>query len=214
MTLVDQPSTPILAQAKRKVGLYGGAFDPPHLAHIALARHAIRQLSLDELRVLPTGQAWHKDASQTPSAHRLAMVALGFSDWPEIIIDEREIRRAGPSYTVDSLRELCAEHPGVSWFLIIGEDQARSFETWRDWPAILQMAQLVVARRRNPGQPEPIDGGWHNRATQTAIDLAFPMMDISATCIRAACAQHQSISQWVSPGIIDYIHRHNLYSQT
>jgi len=179
---------------------------------MALVRHAIDHLALDELRIIPSGQAWYKETSPTKRMHRLEMVNLCFQDWPQVVVDDREVRREGPSYTIDSLRELGTEFPHVQWFLIIGEDQARSFETWRAWPEILQKVQLVVANRRLPGPAKPDLAGWHNRATQSAVDLDFPLMDISATRIRAAFAQHQPVSQWLNPAVMDYIHRHNLYS--
>ena len=199
---------------QRKVGLFGGSFDPPHLAHMALAQHAIDRLELDELRVVPSGQAWYKKSSETHRLHRLAMVKLCFAQWPQVIVDDREILREGPSYTIDSLRELSTEHTNCRWYLIIGEDQARSFETWREWFEIVQLAQLVVAKRPDLDISVPDMAGWHNQATHTAVELDFPMMDISATSVRAALAQHRPVFQWLSPAVIDYIHRHNLYRTT
>ena len=202
------------ATTQRKLGFYGGAFDPPHLAHLALAKHAMAHLSLDALYVLPTGQAGHKAPSKTPAFHRLAMLSLAFTDMPQVVIDDRETRRAGPSYTVDSLNELQAEHPQAQWFLIIGEDQAKSLESWREWQKIVQIAQVVVAARTSDELRSPSVGRWHNRASQNAIDMAFPCMDISATRIREAFEQGRSISQWVMPRVNDYIQHHHLYSPT
>jgi len=202
------PSTP------RKLGFYGGAFDPPHLAHLALAKHAMAHLGLDALYVLPTGQAGHKTPSRTPAFHRVAMLSLAFADMPQVVIDDRETRRSGLSYTVDSLIELQAEHPLAQWFLIIGEDQANAFEGWRDWHKIVQIAQVVVAARACDAPPSLSVGRWHNWAAQNAIDLAFPCMDISATRIREAVEQGRSISPWVNPSVNDYIQHHHLYRQT
>jgi len=199
---------------QRKLGFYGGAFDPPHLAHLSLAKHAMAHLGLDALYVVPTGQAGHKAPSKTPAFHRLAMLSLAFNDMPQVVIDDRETRRAGPSYTVDSLNELQAEHPQAQWFLIIGEDQAKSLESWREWQKIVQIAQVVVAARASDEPPSPSVGRWHNRAAQNAIDMAFPCMDISATRIREAVEQGRSISPWVNPNVNDYIQHHHLYRQT
>jgi nicotinate-nucleotide adenylyltransferase len=199
---------------QRKLGFYGGAFDPPHLAHLSLAKHAMAHLGLDALYVVPTGQAGHKAPSKTPAFHRLAMLSLAFNDMPQVVIDDRETRRAGPSYTVDSLNELQAEHPQAQWFLIIGEDQAKSLESWREWQKIVQIAQVVVAARASDEPPSPSVGRWHNRASQNAIDMAFPCMDISATRIREAFEQGRSISQWVEPRVNDYIQHHHLYRPT
>ena len=94
---------PAPAQAKR-IGVFGGAFDPPHLAHMALVKTAVADLQLDELRVIPTGQAWHKPRALSPAHHRLAMAQLAFADLPNVLVDPRETQRVGPSYTVDTLR--------------------------------------------------------------------------------------------------------------
>jgi nicotinate-nucleotide adenylyltransferase len=196
------------------LGFYGGAFDPPHLAHLALAKHAMAHLALDALYVVPTGQAGHKAPSRTPAIHRLAMLSLAFADISHVVIDDRETRRAGLSFTVDSLKELKAEHPQAQWFLIIGEDQARALESWRDWQQIVQLAQVVVAARASEDPPSSSVGRWHNRAAQNAIDVAFPCMDISATRIREAVEQGRSISPWVNPNVNDYIQHHHLYRQT
>ena len=198
----------------RKLGFYGGAFDPPHLAHLALAKHAIARLDLDALHVVPTGQAGHKAPSRTPAFHRLAMLSLTFAGIPQVVIDDRETRRSGLSYTVDSLQELHVEHPQAQWILIIGEDQARSLESWRAWQQIVDMAQVVVAARSDGDHPTAPQSKWHNRAAQNAIDLAFPFMDISATRIREAFEQGRSIAQWVEPRVNDYIQHHHLYRPT
>ena len=206
--LIDKSSTP------RKLGFYGGAFDPPHLAHLALAKHAMAYLKLDALYVVPTGHAGHKTPSKTPVMDRLAMLSLTFAGLTNVVMDDRETRRAGPSYTVDSLSELSFEHPQAQWFLIIGEDQAQSFEGWRDWQKIVAMAQVVVAARATGDPVGPSESKWHNRGVPNAIDLAFPAMDISATRIREAIEQGRSISQWVHPNVNDYIQHHHLYRQT
>ena len=134
--------------SQRRIGLYGGAFDPPHTGHHALAACAIRQLQLDVLHVLPTGDAWHKTRALSDATHRMAMAALNFADLPEVLIDDRELLRRGPSYTVDSLRELADQYPGAGLFLLMGADQAACFDSWKDWQQIAQLAQLAVAPRQ------------------------------------------------------------------
>ena len=120
-----------MSAAAARLGMFGGAFDPPHMAHRVLAQAAVDQLRLDELRVFPTGQAWHKERTLTPAQHRLAMAQLAFEDLPKVVVDARELQRAGATYTIDTLRELSAEHPGAELFLVMGEDQAAAFTTWR-----------------------------------------------------------------------------------
>lgn len=198
---------------QRRIGVFGGAFDPPHLAHVALVRSAIKALQLDEVRVLPTGQAWHRSASLTDAAHRLTMTRLAFSDVPQAVVDEREIRRTGPSYTVDTLRELSAEHPGAQLFLLIGDDQRRSLPGWHRIAEIARLAIICAAAR------DPQVASWHrgaasdSNATEPSIEpLPMPLMLISATDIRERLSRQADVSPLLAPGVERYIHEHHLYS--
>ena len=194
----------------QKIGMFGGAFDPPHLAHRALAEAALEQLQLDELHVLPTGQAWHKTRPLTAAAHRLAMSRLAFEGLARVLLDEREIRRAGPSYTLDTLRELHAEQPQAELYLVMGKDQADVLPTWRHWEQIVQLAIICVADRDVlTGQetrfvPPPEMAGRFRK-------IHMPAMDISATGIRARVASRQGIAPLVSPAVARYIEDNSLY---
>lgn len=197
------------APAPVRVGMFGGAFDPPHVAHLALARAAISQLQLDLLYVLPTGQAWHKARHLTPAAHRLAMTRLAFADMERVQVDDREIARPGPTYTADTLRELRAEHPGATLYLLMGEDQAASFDTWRDWPGIARLATIAVAQR-----PGPDAGGVRKLEALPGVQvrrLALPAMPQSATEIRQKLTLGQDITQLVPAPVARYIETNNLY---
>ena len=91
--------------SEERIGVFGGAFDPPHQAHVALARAAIEQFELDSLHVIPTGQAWHKARALSTAEHRLAMTKLAFQDEAKVVIDERELQRTGPTFTIDTDRK-------------------------------------------------------------------------------------------------------------
>lgn len=196
-----------------RLGMFGGAFDPPHLAHRALADAAVQQLRLDELHVLPTGQAWHKSRPLTAASHRLAMSRLAFDGLPQVRLDDREIRRAGPSYTLDTLRELNAENPQAELYLVMGKDQADVLPTWRHWEEIVRLAIICVADRDlMTGQetrfvPPPEMAGRFCK-------LHMPAMDISATGIRARVASQQGIAPLVSPAVARYIEDNHLYQST
>ncbi len=193
---------------QRRIGLFGGAFDPPHRAHVALAKAALAQLGLDELRVLPTGQAWHKARPLSDAQHRLAMVRLAFASLPGVVVDERELRRAGPSYTIDTLEELAAEQPGAAFVLLMGADQWADFPTWRRWPEIAQRARLCVLAR--PGAPsvQPHPG------LPLPQSLTLPPMDCSATALRQALAQGAApalLAAQLPEAVARYISAHGLY---
>ena len=193
-------------QQPERMGVMGGAFDPPHLAHRALAQTAIRELNLNELRIFPTGQAWHKTTSLSPAADRLAMAQLAFADLPSVVVDDAELRRSGPTYTLETLRMLHQARPQTRLFLIIGADQARSFERWHGWQEILQLVTLAVAER------DPSAGQWHNPAWGAVEHLPMPLSDLSATEIRRRCQSGRSIEDLVPPGVAHYIEQHGLYA--
>lgn len=197
----------------QRLGMFGGAFDPPHLAHVALARAAVQQLGLDELRVFPTGQAWHKSRNLTSAEHRLAMAKLAFADVAHAVVDPRELSRTGPTYTVDTLRELRAEHPGAELFLVIGADHAEALHSWHQSDQLVQLATLGVAARARPVPQAPaFDTAALPAGRWQAVEL--PPMPVSATEIRARVAAGQGIDQLVPGGVARYIALHNLYRST
>ena len=194
----------------RRIGVFGGAFDPPHLAHRAIAIAALQQLNLDELRVIPTGQAWHKARTLTDARHRLAMVELNFCDLPGVVIDQRELARAGPSFTIDTLREIRAETPSAELFLLIGEDQARALTSWRKWQEVTRLSIICVAARADLARTDadfkpPV--GFEARF----MTLQTPPMALSATQIRGCVATQQGIAPLVFEPVARYIDHHHLY---
>jgi nicotinate-nucleotide adenylyltransferase len=200
-----------------RLGVFGGAFDPPHLAHVALVRTAIEQLQLDQVRVLPTGQAWHKKRVLTDASHRLAMARLAFEALPSVVVDDREIQRTGPSYTVDTLNELQAENPEAQLYLLLGDDQRRSLPSWHQIEEINRIA-IICAAGRDAAVP-----AWNSSSLATPPlpfsvsleasiqTLNMPLMPHSATDIRVLLATDQAISGLVPPAVERYIEEHHLY---
>jgi nicotinate-nucleotide adenylyltransferase len=196
--------------AGQRLGVFGGAFDPPHVAHVALAQAALEQLQLDQLRIFPTGQAWHKPRAMSAPEHRLAMTRLAFGHLPRTVIDERELQRPGPTYTIDTLRELKAEHPAAQLFLVMGEDQAVSLTRWREWEAILGMTVICMAARAsaqtNAGAAQPA------LPAQAQVRLLqLPNMPESATEVRERAAAGTGIAHLVPAPVASYIEQHYLY---
>jgi nicotinate-nucleotide adenylyltransferase len=193
----------------KRIGLFGGTFDPVHLAHVTLARVALDQLQLDEVRWVPAGRPWQKARSLTSATHRAAMVGLAIADEPRFVLDRCEIDRSGASYTYDTVRELQAAQPGADWFLIIGQDQYAGLHTWLGWQKLLERVTLAVANR--PGAPLQASPEVEQVAHQA---VALPMMDISSTHIRAQVAAGQRVDALVPAAVARYIDLHHLYRGT
>lgn len=219
---------------ERCVLLLGGSFDPVHEGHLALARYFGTLLHPDELRLLPAGQPWQKPGMSTPAADRIAMLRLAFADWPvPVAIDEQEIRRAGPSYAIDTLRALRAEFGDqTSLVMALGADQWLNLHTWRDWRQLFGLAHLCVAARpgvdlqaqtldpevgaqlaRRLGSPSQLRQSPHglvHLATRLAVD-------VSSTAIRAELgrsgtgAADGALAGQVPGAVLDYIRHHHLY---
>jgi len=199
-----------------RVGMFGGAFDPPHLAHRRLAETALEQLGLRHLHIIPTGQAWHKARVLTEAHHRLAMCERAFGDLPGVVMDDREVRREGPSFTADTLAELQSLYPQAELFLILGADQLLSFRGWVRWEEVVQRARLAVADR--PLDVAGIDGpevgaGPDLAAVGVAFEpLQMPPWRLSATAVRERAASGAlSIGQMVPEAVSSYISQHSLY---
>jgi nicotinate-nucleotide adenylyltransferase len=198
-----------LSDRPRRIGLFGGSFDPPHLAHRALADLALRELALDELRWLPAGQPWQKAGRELASAeHRAAMVALAAAGEPRFVVDVRELHRAGPTYTVDTVAELQREHPGAELVLVIGQDQYAKLATWHRWQDLVPRVTLAVAARA--GQAPVADAALAAVSHRSTV-LPLPRIDIAATDIRARVAAGQPIDALVGVPVARYIADHHLY---
>ncbi len=208
-----QSNTPV-----QRLGVFGGSFDPPHLAHVALVKAAIAQLQLDRVHILPTGQAWYKPRPLSDAVHRLAMTRLAFAHVPQVWVDEREMVRTGPSYTVDTLRELQAEYPHAQLYLLLGDDQRRSLPSWHQIGEIDRIAIICAAGRDQavrawnetpdtPHAPPP----FADTLLARIVALDMPLMPHSATDIRVLAATDQALTGLVSPAVERYIHEHHLY---
>lgn len=211
------------------VGLLGGSFDPIHLGHLQLAQDALRQLGLAELRFIPAGRPWQK-GEVTDATHRARMVLAAIGSEPRFTLDMREIERAGPTYTIDTLRELRAtlgNHVPLVW--IMGSDQFERLDTWRDWTRLLEHAHLAVARRADAlltpsyalqeyfnahwARPDAVRGSAQGRI----VEIEMTPVDASATEIRALLGRPPSpgrdarLAEIVPAAVLDYIRAHHLY---
>ncbi|MDP1953717.1 MAG: nicotinate (nicotinamide) nucleotide adenylyltransferase [Polaromonas sp.] len=194
--------------------MFGGSFDPPHRAHVALAAAAVRQLQLDALYIVPTGVAWHKARALSSPEHRLAMSQLAFDGLHRVQVDERELQRDGPSFTIDTLEALQAENPGAQLYLIIGKDQLAALQTWHRWQDIVRVAIICIANRGDSARAE---AGFDCQIEllNPLVPLQLPLMPVSATDIRRQIASgsltSQSLARLVPEAVARYIESHRLY---
>ena len=202
------------AAPPRRIGLFGGSFDPVHQAHRQLADVALEQLSLDELRWVPVGQPWQKARRLAPAAHRAAMVALAIGDNPRFVLERCELERTGPSYTLDTVRSLQQREPRpATWFLILGQDQLANFGTWHGWRELAGRVVLAVAGRAEQAVQPP--EALRREPQARVVPLTMPPQAVSSTELRhrlAAGEPARSLAPgMVAPAVADYITRHGLY---
>lgn len=140
----------------KKIGIFGGSFDPIHFGHLRPAIEILETLALDQVRFVPSGQPPHRRLPVATATQRLAMVKAAIADEPRFLLDEREIQRSALSFSVDTLTELRREFPAASLILIVGMDAFLGFPAWHEWRRIFELAHVVVARR--PGWEQQVSG--------------------------------------------------------
>ena len=196
-----------------RIGIYGGTYSPPHIGHLKAAEFAIGALKLDRLLLIPTGVSPHKEmAAGASSADRLEMLRRSAAGIERARVSDMEIKRAGSSYTVDTLRALKEEHPDAELVLLMGTDMFTSFMTWREPETIMQLATLAVFCRGEKGERTRIEA--HKTTLESLgarIELVEnPVNAISSTDLRRmlvfGCAD-----PFLRPGVGDYIREKGLY---
>jgi nicotinate-nucleotide adenylyltransferase len=223
------PSTP--AAGRAPLVLLGGTFDPVHVGHLGLADDVRAALRAPEVRLVPARDPPHRPPPGASAVHRLAMLRLAIEGHRGLTIDDREMRRRGPSYTVDTLEELRALDRGRPVVLVLGADAFRGLPTWHRWGEILGLAHIAVAAR--PGDPfdaalpDALVPLWRERRTGDPLVLgaapagrihvvSIAPHDVSASAIRAALARggesREAVRPLLVPAVWDYIAAHRLYA--
>lgn len=207
------------------VGILGGTFDPVHCAHLRIALDVLEQCQLQQVRLLPNARSPLRAAAQAGNADRLAMLLAAVAAEPRLVVDSRELGRAGPSYTVDSLRGLRDELGTTPLCFILGADAFGEFHRWHEWQTILELAHLVIAQR--PGCELKITDGtlraafaqrgaadWrvlHAQPAGSIYTCEVTQLAVSATAVRQRIARGES-ARWLVPDAVwEYIQQHGLY---
>jgi len=195
-----------------RLGILGGAFNPPHIGHLVCAQEALVQLELDRVAFMPVGLAPHREIEADPGAEaRLEMVELAVADDERFTASRVELDREGPSYTSDTLEQLRSESPTDELFLILGGDQAASLASWHEPEKVLERATVAVFERVS----------WSRGAIGLSIGrlpgaravryLDMPLMQVSSSAIRRRVREGAPIRYLVPEKVADYITSHDLY---
>lgn len=196
-----------MAHSLKRIGIFGGSFDPPHLGHLVIAEMARRFLDLDVVYFVPAYKPPHKEGSHPSTARdRLAMTRLSVRGNTKLKVSDLELRRKGISYTVDTMRAFRRRSPTSQLFLIIGSDSLREFHTWKSPGEILSEASLVVYRR-----PRSRRANARPRSANVSF-IEGPLMEISSSDIRKRIQQGKSIRYLVRDNVLRFIRKKKLYS--
>ncbi|MDP3893367.1 nicotinate-nucleotide adenylyltransferase [Nocardioides sp.] len=198
------PSSP-----RRRVGVMGGTFDPIHHGHLVAASEVQAWFDLDEVVFVPTGDPWQKsDRMVSPAEHRYLMTVIATASNPRFRVSRVDIDRAGPTYTIDTLRDLTAEHPEVDLYFITGVDALGDIFTWRDAEELFGLARFVGCTR--PGYE--MDEADLARIPADRVTLVeIPALAISSTDCRARTRSGEPVWYLVPDGVVQYIAKHDLY---
>lgn len=198
----------------RALGILGGTFNPPHLGHIAVARHALDELALERVLLVPAHTAPHKSDGDSASAggdpgpeHRLRMCQLAVEGIEGLAVCGIEVERGGLSYTVDTLRSIHANHPDVELTLIVGADIASTLSSWREPEQLRELAQLAVAARGGAAR-ERVLGALAGARVRF---LEMPTIAVSSSLVRRHIARGGAVEELVGPAVARYIDEHHLY---
>jgi nicotinate-nucleotide adenylyltransferase len=198
----------------RALGILGGTFNPPHLGHVALARHALDELALDRVLLVPANTSPHKSGAAHASAaqdpgpeHRLRMCRLAIDDVEGLGVCDIELERGGLSYTVDTLTAIHASDPDAALTLIVGADTASTISSWREPQRLLELAQLAVAARAGAAHQHLLD----TLAGARVRFLEMPAIAVSSSLVRERVARGEAIEELVGAAVAGYIEENRLY---
>ena len=190
-----------------RLGVMGGTFDPIHHGHLVAASEVQARFGLDEVVFVPTGLPWQKDAlAVSLPEHRYLMTVIATASNPRFTVSRVDIDRPGPTYTIDTLRDLRAERPGAELFFITGADALAQILSWKDADELFRLAHFIGVTR--PGYPLSESGLPADRVTLEEV----PAMAISSTDCRARVERAEPVWYLVPDGVVQYINKYRLYA--
>ena len=201
MSLPGDPSP-----RRRRIGLFGGTFDPPHVGHLVTAVNVRHSLDLDALIMMVNNVPWQKEGDRpiTPAVDRLSMVEAAIRDIPGLEAGRLEIDLGGPSYTADTLAALQAREPDVELFTIVGDDAAAGMLSWERWQEVVERSTVVVVDRPGVHFVLPTEIPW--------VRVEVPRLEVSSTDLRARFIDGRPLDYLVTDQVLDIIERNQLYA--
>jgi nicotinate-nucleotide adenylyltransferase len=190
--------------APSRIGVMGGTFDPIHHGHLVAASEVAQWFDLDEVVFVPTGEPWQKERV-SPSEHRYLMTVIATASNPRFTVSRVDIDRSGPTYTIDTLRDLKALRPDSELFFITGADAIAQILSWRDHDELWDLAHFVAVSR--PGHVLNTDG----LPSEDVSQLEIPALSISSTDCRDRVKRGHPVWYLVPDGVVQYIAKHHLY---
>lgn len=197
-----------------RLGILGGTFDPVHYGHLLLAETCRQELELDSVRIIPAGSPPHKQQFRITDGHaRADMLELAVAGYPELIVDRRELRRQGASYTVETLTELQHEFPGAKLFFLMGADSLKDISSWREPDRIAQLATLVACNRPGHALPDGLEvAEWVGaKIAERTVLVRIPGVDLSATDLRDRVRCGKNLRFMTPRAVEAYVQQHRLY---
>ena len=206
----------------RLICLFGGTFDPVHRGHLEPLHELQQTLMADAVHIIPASIPPHRSTPRANSRQRLEMLELALGEYPDFVVDTRELEREGPSWTVLTLQSLRKQYPDDSLCLVMGSDAFADLPSWYHWQEILDLAHIIVIERagfEKPGRPEWATdylredvSSLRSSTCGGILHVSLKSVDISATDIRSRLSTGQPVTGLLSDEVITYIHKNGLYN--
>ncbi|OUR74428.1 nicotinate-nicotinamide nucleotide adenylyltransferase [Methylophaga sp. 41_12_T18] len=205
------------------IGILGGTFDPVHFGHLRPALDVADQLGLEQIHLIPCAVPPHRETPLATAQQRVALLLLAIKNNPRFVVDERELQREGPSYTIDTLRSLRQEFPAKPLYLLVGTDAFMGIQSWHEWQQLLELTHIVVMQRpdETTAMPDAL-ASWYQQhlVTNDDVNLAgkiipvkVTQLSISATQIRTSIANGASPQYLLPDAVISLVDMLGLYQQ-
>lgn len=185
----------------KKIGLLGGTFDPPHIGHMIIANEVYDALGLDEVWFIPTNEPPHKEKATSSATNRLEMLQLAVERNDDFFVHDIEVKRTGKSYSIDTIKQLKAEHEDVQFYFIIGADNIEYLPRWYKIDELMELVQFVGVKRT----------AFTTETNYPVTLIDVPFIDVSSSFIRKRIQEGRTVGYWVEENVYAYIKEHQLY---